>query len=357
MTGTSIDSLDLALAAIDGHGLELRARLVEHVNIPLGSLAPGLREAAAGRPLSAERFAELAWELGELHAEAIARLAHSRTLDLAVVHGQTLFHRPPRSLQLVNLAPIAARLRCRVVGDLRQADLAAGGEGAPITPLADWILLRDEDARRAIVNLGGFANLTVLPAGRSGCIHHIDGADLCACNQVLDAIARRVLDAPFDRDGAAASSGVADPAATDALAGILEAQRRSRRSLGTGDEAAAWIEATRDRCAPADLAASAVAAIARTIAAGLGDRRVGSSAGDRILLAGGGCHNRALVGALARLARAPIGTTADRGIPVEAREALAMAVLGTLAEDDVEITLEAVTGRRGRAGRSGCRVG
>lgn len=338
--------------------------------------------------MTAGRFAELAWALGEAHAEAFEALIGGRNVSLAVAHGQTLFHRPPYSLQLLNPAPIAARLRCRVLCDLRQADLAAGGRGAPITPMADWVLFRDAAQRRAVVNLGGFCNATFLPPGRGGCLHHVRGADLCACNQVLDAIARRTLDAPFDEDGAAARRGTPDAEAVAALVSLLRRQRDEGRSLGTGDEATKWIETELRRLASAPgtaqersavavvphvgetLAASAVEAIGAVITEAVNEHREeceedrhrasgldGAQDPVEILLAGGGARNAALVAAITRSSLGPVTTTAACGIPIEAREAVAMAVLGALAEDDAEITLEAVTGRRDRAGRPGVWMG
>lgn len=267
-------------------------------------------------------------------------------------HGQTVVHAPPVSWQLLNPAPIAARLRCRVVSDLRQADLAAGGQGAPITPIADWVLFRDAARRRAVVNLGGFCNTTVLPPDSVGHVCDLAGGDVCACNQVLDAVARSVLGVPFDADGAAAAAGRVDESARAALAAILAPQRKAHRSLGTGDEALAWIEAHRGRLAPNDLAATATEAVAQEIGAAIREHRV-----DEIVVAGGGARHRPLLGAIARRSAAPLRTTVELGVPIEAREALAMAVLGALADDGVEITCPKVTGRLGRAGRAGSWIG
>jgi len=344
MTGTSIDAIDVAIARIDGQGLSLRAELLDHHSHPLGELVAPLRDAAEQRPLAARQFAELGLEFGRLHArviEAACRSAGVSQLDLVAAHGQTVYHRPPASWQLLNAAPIAEALRCRVVHDLRQADLAAGGQGAPITPLADWVLFRHPTRRRAIVNLGGFCNATLLPAAEGGGIHDLLGADVCACNLVLDAVARAALGLPFDADGATAASGTPRGDAVEALRHSLSSQSALHRSLGTGDEASAWVAALRDQLGPADLAASAVAAVSETI----GDWLVAQGA-EEVFLAGGGARHAALRSGIARSAGRPVATTAELGVPVEAREALEMAVLGALAEDGVAITLPQVTGRR-----------
>jgi len=359
MTGSSIDALDAALVLVEEEGLAMRGRLLTSLSLPLGPLAPTLRDAAAQKPMTAGEFAELAWIFGGAHADAIEILCSQGGIkqpDLIVVHGQTVVHRPPISWQLINVFPITARFGCRVVHDLRQADLAANGQGAPITPLADWVLFRDDAHRRAIVNLGGFCNVTLLAAGsKDSTIDDVRGFDICSCNQVLDAVARELLDAPFDAGGDAALHGKADPDATDALRSILAGQRRTVRSLGTGDEGGGWISTHRERVAPRDMAASAVAAVATTIAA-----EISRHGTDEVLLAGGGTRNMALIGAIEDAlgrAGAPAGvrTTESCGIPPTIREAVAMAVLGSLTEDRVPITLSQVT-RRGSVARDGSRT-
>lgn len=348
MTGTSIDGLDVALVRIEGFGLEMRVTPERHASRSLGSLAGELRAAAEEHAMTARAFASLAWRFGELHADAIHELVADAPIDLVVAHGQTIVHAPPISWQLLNPAPIAARLGCRVACDFRQSDLAAGGQGAPITPIADWVLFRDPTRRRAIVNLGGFCNVTVLPAESTGSACEIRGGDVCACNHVLDAVARAVLGAPYDVDGAAAAAGRADLKAAAALGDVLASQRTAGRSLGTGDEATAWIESHRDALQPRDLAASAVEAVGGQIAEAIAAHRV-----DELVVAGGGAHNRSLTTAIARAAGIALRPTDDLGVPIAAREAVAMAVLGALAEDGVEITCPAVTGRKRNAGRAG----
>jgi 1,6-anhydro-N-acetylmuramate kinase len=346
MTGTSIDGIDLAVVRILGSGLAMRAEPVAFRSAGLDDLAPRLRAAADQQPMSAGQFAELARDLGILHArEARALLRESGIdrVDLAALHGQTVFHRPPCSWQLLNAHPVAAELGCDVVFDLRGHDLAAGGQGAPLTPLADWVLLRAPHAR-AVVNLGGFANATLLPADDGSApasqVAAIRGADLCACNQLLDRAARAVLGREFDADGAAAARGTPDAAQLDALAGML-APPGDGRSLGTGDELGAWVSAASDALAPQDLLATAAEAIGRAVGAALRDRRV-----QEVIVAGGGARHRPLLQAIARAAGCPVRPSDDMGLPVGSRECVGWAVLGALAQDRVEIALPAVTGRR-----------
>jgi len=278
------------------------------------------------------------------HVEHLERLLGGVQVDLVCAHGQTVYHKPPVSWQLLNAAPIAEFVRAPVVFDLRAADLAAGGQGAPITPIADLAMFGDREESRVIVNLGGFCNITVLPAGeRAAVLDLVDGFDLCACNHVLDRVAREVLGAPFDEDGKIALSGCENGDAADDLRRRLESQRGAGRSLGTGDEVGSWIVEHRSCVSAADLAASACAALGGVIGraiSGIGLNR------PRVVLAGGGVFNAALVAAIESACGGSVVLSDTLGVPVAYREAMAMAVLGALCQDRVPITLPRVTGCR-----------
>jgi 1,6-anhydro-N-acetylmuramate kinase len=345
MTGTSIDGIDAVLVALRGRGLAMRASIRARVSRSLGPLADRLRAIAAGMKAPAGEIARAARELGELHADVIAEIVDPhRPPDFISVHGQTIFHVPPLSWQLIDPDPIAARLRAPVVTGLRRADLAAGGQGAPITPLADWILLRGPEPR-AIVNLGGFVNVTLLPAedhpDPRGAIR---GRDVCACNHILDEIAREAMGRAYDDGGACALRGGIDEQRAAELAVSLDANVGAARSLGTGDESVAGVWIERGRAAvragqldAADLAATAAATIGRVVAA--------HTASCAVYLAGGGARNEALVAAIAAAAAAPVRHTDALGVAGGDREAAAMAILGALAQDGEPITLPQVTGR------------
>jgi anhydro-N-acetylmuramic acid kinase len=334
MTGTSIDGLDIAVLRIRHFGLRLHATLEATSTVPLGKLAAPLRRLAEQQPMTAGEIAQVQREFSLLHLAALKPLHEKHKLQLVSVHGQTVFHAPPDSWQLFQPAPLAHGLGVPVVCDMRAADLANGGQGAPLTPLADFLLLRHGTEDRAVVNLGGFCNLTRLPGGHD--IDRIAGLDVCACNQVLDAVARAVLDAAYDRDGQAAMQGTTDERAATRLATLLRRQAKSGRSLGTGDEAVAWVEAHRG-LGPADLAATACAAVASTIVQA-------ATGAQRLILAGGGTRNRRLVAELAARAACPVQLSDDLGVPTAYREAMGWAVLGALCQDRQAIALPQVTG-------------
>ncbi|MFO0861571.1 MAG: anhydro-N-acetylmuramic acid kinase [Phycisphaerales bacterium] len=356
MTGTSLDALDCALVRIEGTGLTLRASLVRTVSQDLGALRGPLRALCDQQPMRAGEVAKLAREFAMLHARTLKDLARTQRLDLVCVHGQTVFHAPPLSWQLMNPWPIVEELRTPVVFDLRGADLAAGGQGAPITPLADAVLFAGREELRpafGVINLGGFANVTSVSEEplRDPRAPSITGFDICVCNQLLNAIARAGLDADYDRDGRAAQAGHIDFGAASELAQTLAGAREHRKSLGTGDESFAWIRAHAGRLSGPDLAATACDAIGLTI--GEACRGFG-----HLILAGGGVHNRALFASIERHAKsrdAPsVRVSDDLGLPAAFREAVEFAVLGALCQDRVPITLPSVTNVRTPAPLSGC---
>ncbi len=338
MTGTSIDALDAALVGIEGHGLAMTARFVRGIARDLAPVRDRLRALADQHPMTAGDIATLAHDFALLHAAAIADLlGESERPDLVCIHGQTVYHRPPLSWQLMQPAPIAAALRARIVFDLRAADLAAGGRGAPITPLADWVLYGRREPLE-VVNLGGFCNITALPPRDPVGIPEIRGSDVCACNQLLDAVARLTTGRPYDENGALAAAALPDETELRRLVALLDRQARSGRSLGTGDELHAWIGSVRHEHEPAVIASTACEALGRVIGSRLAARTV--------ILAGGGVRNSTLAAAIRAHTGAEVVRSDEVGIPAEYREAACFAVLGALCEDRVPITLPGVTGRK-----------
>jgi anhydro-N-acetylmuramic acid kinase len=383
MTGTSLDGLDASLVEIEGEGLAMRARVVRSLSRGLGEVGPRLRAIAEQKPVTAGEIASVSRDFALLHASAIRELLAGERADLVCVHGQTVFHKPPLSWQLMQPAPIAHAVGCPVVYDLRQADLAAGGQGAPITPIADWVLFSDLPGFNAVANLGGYCNITLVTPGglantdargRDVCedpdlIASIVAAppprsdrnleretswvrafDVCACNQLLDEIARRLMNQPYDTDGQRALSGSVSPKALDDLLRVLTAQAESGRSLGTGDEVGSWITRYGAQFSPDDLAATACRAI------GLAISYVMEGPGDRLLIAGGGVKNAALVEGIRACGPATrVEPTDNHGVPAAYREAICFAILGALCQDRVPITLAQVTGAK-RAALSGAWV-
>lgn len=345
MTGTSLDGLDLALTRIDGRGLGMTATLVGHHAAPLPeALRDTLGSLAGGAALAPVQILRAARHLGVVHAQACAQLMAKHPedpLDAVIAHGQTVCHAPADGLswQLFDPWPLVRTLKVAVGYDLRQADLIAGGQGAPITPLADWVMFRA--AGDAVVNLGGIANVTRLATTPAA----VRGSDVGPANLLLDGLCAELCNEPFDRDGRRAMAGAPDAGLTAQVHAAVHA-RLTDATLGREQFGAAWsrglAQSLASRYAVADVLAAAAEVVAQ-IAAGhptLLDAK-------RWLLAGGGVRNAALRTAFERAAAAAgaaIRLTDDVGVPAEAREAVAFAVLGALSQDGQSATLSGVTG-------------
>jgi 1,6-anhydro-N-acetylmuramate kinase len=361
MSGTSMDGVDAVLVRARGEGFGLHAvEVVGSASAELGGRAT-LERLASGEAVAPADIARAALDLGEAYAAAGRAACNAAGIDqpdLVCAHGQTVWHRPPLGWQVFNPWPLAAAMGCPVVYDLRGADLAGGGQGAPVTPLADWVLFRSERATRVIVNLGGFCNITVLPAwGTDDGPGGVAACDVCACNQVLDAAARAVLGQGFDPEGSHAARGRADAVATAELRGVLDAQAGAARSLGSGDEAAGWVTRWTGELVADDLLASACAGVGGAIAGGV-RRALGGLAADggvEFVLAGGSAYNRALVAAITHGLGGTVRSIEEigTGMGPSQREGACFAVLGLLLADGVEITLPGVTGRAGPIPLSG----
>jgi anhydro-N-acetylmuramic acid kinase len=348
MSGTSLDAIDAALVRIEGVGLAMNAAPIGFASIPLGDMVDSLRRLARQTPMTSREIAELSCEFSLRHVDAIRQVVARHKPDLIAAHGQTVFHAPPMSWQLLTPAVLAAAFSAPLVFDLRAADLAAGGQGAPITPVADFLLFRNETESRIVLNLGGFANYTWLPpasAIATPAIAQIRGGDLCACNQLLDGLALELLHLSFDSDGAVATTGRVIPALHAQLCEMLRGPGGGR-SLGTAHEPHDQIPSLGAAESPADVLATACEAIAATIAAGLPQA-------DTLLVAGGGAKNRHLVARIGQHARLEVRATAEHGVPVEQREAIEIAILGALCQDRIPITLPQITGCREPAPVSG----
>lgn len=344
MTGTSLDALDAVLTKIVGHGLEMTAEYVGMVSVPLpDDLRAVLLSMASDEPHPAIAFMRAARYLGVVHAQACADLLKSqapdRKPDFIVPHGQTVWHAPADALswQLFDPWPIVRTLNVPVCYDLRQADLVAGGEGAPITPLSDWVMYREH--ADVVINLGGVHNLTILDRvwGK------VAGRDAGPCNLVLDGLCRALFKQPYDDGGKHAATGRVVSAMADKIRHAIELLRRDG-SLGREQYSLTWSADLAKACladgSANDVLRSAVEVVAHAIAA---DPQACGAA--RWVVGGGGYRNEALMTALREVAgEASVRLSDDLGIPCEAREAMGFAVLGALSADGVPITLPAVTG-------------
>lgn len=352
-SGTSLDAIDVAIVDIEPQAdaadvLELT--LLAHGERPWpdalrSRLAAWLADPDAAVPLG--ELAETDMAIGRAFADA-ARAAAAEagigleTLDLVASHGQTLHHRigpggrAVASLQAGQPAVLAEELGATVVADFRPRDIAAGGEGAPLVALLDVLVFAAAQDTVAVLNLGGIANVTVIPAGRP---EAAVAWDTGPGNAVLDALARRLLHQPHDADGAQAASGTCHRGLLDELVAdpwLAQAPPKSTGRERFGDRYAADLAARAEALGltTPDLFATATALTAHAVALSL---RSAPAWPARCFIGGGGARNRSLRASLAAAlaAASPPGDgpptlepVEAAGIPSAAKEAICFALIG-----------------------------
>ncbi len=351
MSGTSADGVDVALTRVTGRGLDMRAQLVRHHHRPYDAALRGaifhLRD--TGRASLAE-LARLAREISMTYALTVNEALVSANLkasDLAAVaaHGQTLFHDPPSTIQWLDPALVAAEVGCPVVSDFRRADLAAGGQGAPLVPFADYLLFRHPTKNRVLLNIGGIANLTWLKSG--GTLDDVIAFDTGPGNCLSDHVCRtHVPNGPgHDPGGQLARLGKLSRDALDKL--MRDPFVRAKPPKSTDGPALIKlfesIEELRDASFYDRLANATVfaaGAIHLAIAAFLPGKP------DELIVSGGGTKNFTMMAHLRGQFQGEVLTTDDAGVPSDAKEAIAFALLAAATLDGDPSNVPSVTGAK-----------
>lgn len=335
MSGTSLDGVDAAWIDTDGESV---AAFGPTVTIPYErkmriDLRQALKVAPSLSPDSA-LILSLVERLTETHAQAIEAIG--RNADLIGFHGQTILHRPERrrTWQIGDAAALAARVGLPVAYDFRSADVAAGGQGAPLVPVFHAALARDLPKPLAVLNIGGVANVTWIGA---------DGT-LVACdtgpgNGPLDDWIFCHTGQPFDRDGALGLSGRADPGVLDRLLAHPYFGRPAPKSLDRLDFAQPLHDSGLEALSPADGAATLAAFTARTVAA-----TALPEAPLRWLVCGGGRHNLAIMAALREALSAPVDPVEAVGWNGDALEAQCFGFLAARVVAELPLSFPGTTG-------------
>jgi anhydro-N-acetylmuramic acid kinase len=324
MSGTSLDGIDVAI-------VEIRGRRVETIGFTSTPYPAAVRAAILGVsncPTHTAAISRLNFQLGELYARAVlAAVKRYGPVELIGCHGQTVFHEGrSNTLQLGEPAVLAERTGVPVVANFRARDIAAGGEGAPLVPFVDYLLFRHPRRCRVALNIGGIANITVIPAGCGP--EEVVAFDTGPGNMVIDALAREFSGGKLncDRGGRIAESGNVNRPLLDELLRDPYYRRKPPKSAGREQYGAEFVERLRQSGAPLpDLIATATVLTAATIAIAV--QRAGVGPAD-LICSGGGTHNPQIMGHLAGfLPGASISTSSDHGIDADAKEAIAFAIL------------------------------
>lgn len=348
MSGTSADGIDVALVRIAPAKSRPKLTLLAHEGFAFPApLRRVILAAMNADSISTAELGRLNWRLGIAYAEAVkATLArHKVKLDLIGCHGQTLYHQARAEMyagrrfactwQAGEAAVIAQALGVPVASNFRPADMAAGGEGAPLVSLLDYVMFADAKCGRVLQNIGGIANLTAIPPGAAA--DAVIAFDTGPGNMVIDALAQELFGKSFDRSGAIAARG-------RVLDRVLAAELRKkyfrreppktagREQFGRAYAADFLVQCRRYGKNPADALATATALTAETIAQGYAQFALPLMRESKVeyIVSGGGARNATLM-AMLKLRLEPMGcrlaTSEDFSLPAEAKEATAFALL------------------------------
>ena len=367
MSGTSVDGIDAALTEITGFGAGTRVRQVDFTFTPF---APDVRQTilgiAGGESITAEEICKLKTLLGILYAEACLEVCRHAGIspgdvDLVGCHGQTIWHSPRKepylgrefaaTLQIGEDAVIAQALGCPVVGDFRVRDVAAGGQGAPLVPYAEFLLYREPDRCVALQNIGGIGNVTILPAGCS--YEDVVAFDTGPGNMIIDALTRHLTNGrqSYDAGGKLAAAGqVSQPLLEwmmdDPYLDQAPPKTTGRERYGPAYVASLLARAQQMGITMQDTLATATRFTAQTIAYALA--HFTPACPQQLVVTGGGCWNETLMAHLRQLLpECTVLTGEDLGFSSDAKEAIAFAVLANEAAFGICNNVPAVTGAAG----------
>lgn len=360
MSGTSCDGVDALLLELEHVDHRHAPRVLGHVYHPFPSaLQEQLR---APEALQMPEISELGYVLAQRYADAVRELSQWSTAEVVGMHGQTVWHRPPsqagggrsHTLQLGSSAVLAHALGLPVVGDMRAADLALGGEGAPIAPLAHWMFTPPEHAGRLVVNVGGIANVTLVTERKDDVL----ASDVGPGMMITDALARHVSGGAqaYDRDGELSAGGRPVAAVVEQVLSHPFFSRPLPRSTGREDFGAAMVAALLERFSQvpaADLLASSLEATARAIVRAATEDLPGVT---ELVLTGGGARHPGLLARVRELAvPRPLGTPLpvvvhdDGPLAPQHHEPAAMALIAARTLHRLPSSLPQVTGARASA--------
>jgi len=375
MSGTSADGVDVAICRISPSlraGGTPRIKLLGHLGLAYPkALRAAVICAMDADAISVAELARLNWRLGELYAEAVTKAQEKFGMMVKLVgcHGQTIYHQGVsekylgRSLratwQIGEAAVVAERLRVPVVSDFRPGDLAAGGQGAPLVPMLDYCMFRSAKVSRVLLNLGGIGNVTAIPAKADA--NGLMAFDTGPGNMVIDACMKRLYEREFDRGGAVARTGTV---LRDVVEKILQEPYFSAlppKSCGREQFGEMFVSRFIAMCRKAagqedrdeDVIATATALTAASIAEAY-RRFVWSHVGQaaplskvEFVVAGGGSRNVSLMRMLGAELE-PVGVKVrfmeELGVPAQAKEAVAFALLAWLSWNGLPGNIPAATG-------------
>jgi anhydro-N-acetylmuramic acid kinase len=362
MSGTSADGVDAAVVEIDRGKVRL---LAFDTFVYPAALRRQILDLCRPESACLDDICHYNFVLGEIFADAVIKLCSKSSISLSSIdligsHGQTIYHQPSgkryggktirSTLQVGEPSVIAQRTGITTVADFRPRDMAAGGEGAPLVPYADYVLFKHKRLTRAVQNIGGIANVTFLPAGCKQ--DDIIAFDTGPGNMVIDGVINLITSGRkhCDTGGKIAARGTVDKRLLGEMLRHPFFRRRPPKSTGREEFGAGFVEgiyrrAGRKGLADGDVVATVTALTARSIAQAY--RRFLPTMPDKLILCGGGAHNRAMVEMLhAEMPDVKMLSIDDFGISVDAKEAVSFAILAWATIKGMTNNVPAATGAK-----------
>ena len=363
MSGTSADGVDVAMVRLQGRDSYLHYELLlhDHTEYPK-AMRDAVLSAMNASQISVAELSRLNFRLGEFYAEAVSK-AQKKTrgtkIDLVGCHGQTIYHQGTAAPYLGKKVActwqtgegsvLAARLGIPVVSDFRPADMAVGGKGAPLVPLLDYVIFRNKDRGRIVQNIGGIANLTAIPA--KALPKDIFAFDTGPGNMVIDRLMQTLFNKTYDRAGAIARNGkILQPVLKEYLRAAYF-KLKPPKTAGREEFGAEYAKVFLKRCgkaAKADVIATATALTAASMAQALERFVMNDRANYREwIVSGGGTQNTTLMEMLEHEAsnlRLRLRHSDDFGVPSQAKEAMAFALLAYQTWNQLPGNIPAATG-------------
>lgn len=343
MSGTSLDGVDVVLCTIQetSSGVAVTEDSFLTVEIP-NTIKEKIERAMTSNQLNAAFFTSLNVELGELFADSVCQLCQhagikTNELDFIASHGQTIYHIPRKTEEYVastwqmgEPAIIAYRCGCPVISNFRTMDMAAGGEGAPLVPYSEYILYRHPEKTRALQNLGGIGNVTLIPKDKG--MDEVMAFDTGPANMMINEAMEYFYQLPFDKDGQVAASGTLITAMCEELKQHPYLKKVPPKSTGREEFGVPYTRELIKKYKnekPEDIVATLTWFTAYSIAVNYQQFIMNHEQIDEVILGGGGAHNLCIREYLKKLLPdVAIRTQEELGYSSDSKEAIAFAILG-----------------------------
>ncbi len=360
MSGTSLDGIDVAIATISGIGLTTKIELVAAKTYPYPKEILDKIKLATQNESKVKDISSLNFELGRLYAKLVLDLCESlkiQTTSLSFIasHGQTVYHQGeasdghnPSTLQLGSGSVIAGLTKTTVVSDFRVADMIAGGQGAPLVPFVDYILLSKKEQTRIIQNIGGISNVTILPGDQNP--KNVYAFDTGPGNMMINYVAEKFFNLAYDASGKLAAKGHMIKPLFDTIIAHPFLEKLPPKSCGREEFGSAYTKAviepyiTHD---PLDIMHTVTCATAQTMIDSIKKFVLNKHHVDELLISGGGIHNQFLIHYIKKaVPNIKVLSTDEIGLSSDFKEALAFIVLANQTLYEEPSNLPSATGAK-----------